>query len=44
MKLSIGVIAYNEQDYLPALLDDLRSQMYPHELIEIVLVDSMSTG
>lgn len=43
MKLSIGVIAYNEQDYLPALLDDLRSQMYPHELIEIVLVDSMST-
>lgn len=43
MKLSIGVIAYNEQDYLPALLDDIRNQTYPHELVEVVLIDSMST-
>lgn len=43
MKLSIAVIAYNEQDYLPALLEDIRGQTYPHELIEVVLIDSMST-
>mgnify|MGYP001026845870 CR=1 FL=1 len=43
MILSIGVIAYNEQKYLPALLEDIRRQTYPHENIEVVLIDSMSS-
>ena len=42
MILSIGIIARNEQDYLPALLNDIRQQTYPHDQIEIVLVDSDS--
>lgn len=42
MILSIGIIAYNEQDYLPALLNDIRQQTYPHDHIEIVLIDSNS--
>ncbi len=43
MKLTIAIIAYNEQDYLPKLLDDVLMQKYPHELIEVLLIDSMST-
>lgn len=42
-KVSIGVIALNEEAYLPRLLNDICAQEYPHELIEIVLVDSGST-
>lgn len=42
-KLSIGIIAYNEEAFLPNLLDDMKAQKYPHELIEIVLIDSCST-
>ena len=42
-KLSIGIIAYNEEAFLPSLLDDMKAQKYPHELIEIVLIDSCST-
>lgn len=42
-KLSIGIIAYNEEAFLPNLLDDMKAQKYPHELIEILLIDSLST-
>lgn len=42
-KLSIGIIAYNEEKYLPVLLDDIKKQQYPHEFMEIVLVDGNST-
>lgn len=42
-KLSIGIIAYNEEEFLPNLLDDMKAQKYPHELIEILLIDSCST-
>ncbi len=42
MNVSIGVVAYNEEKYLPGLLDDILSQTYPHHLIEILLIDSMS--
>lgn len=42
-KLSIGIIAYNEEFFLPNLLADIRSQKYPHELIEVLLIDSGST-
>lgn len=42
-KLSIGIVAYNEEVFLPNLLDNMKAQKYPHELIEIVLIDSCST-
>lgn len=42
-KLSIGIIAYNEEAFLPSLLDDMKAQKYPHELMEILLIDSCST-
>ena len=41
--VTFGVIAYNEQRYLPALLDDLLQQTYAKELIDVVLVDGNST-
>ena len=42
-KLSIGIVAYNEEKFLPNLLKDMQKQKYPHELIELILIDSMST-
>ena|GEM_PF-15444 len=39
-KVSLVVVAYNEQDYLPGLIEDIYAQDYPHELIEVILVDS----
>lgn len=41
--LSIGIIAYNEEKYLPNLLEDMKAQKYPHSQIEILLIDSCST-
>lgn len=43
MIVSIGTLAYNEENTLPLLLDDLRKLDYPHDKIEILLVNSMST-
>ncbi|MBI9014040.1 MAG: glycosyltransferase family 2 protein [Clostridiales bacterium] len=43
MIVSICVVAYNEQDYLNDLLMCICQQTYPHEFIEVVLIDSMST-
>ena len=42
-KLSICIIAYNEEQYLPRLLEDIRHSEYPHEYTEVVLIDGMST-
>ena len=42
-KLSICVVALNEEAFLPNLLQNIRDQQYPHELTEIVLVDSGSS-
>ena len=42
LKLSLCVVALNEEEFLPSLLEDLRKQEYPHGLTEIVLVDSGS--
>lgn len=42
MKVSVCVVAYNEENMLPALLADIERQTYPHEKMEIVLVDSCS--
>ncbi len=43
MTVSIGVIAYNEEDFLKNVLNDIEMQDYSHELTEIILVDSCST-
>lgn len=37
------MIAYNEEDAVDGLFRDIALQDYPHELIEVVFVDSMST-
>ena len=42
LKLSICIIAYNEENFLPRLLEDIKSQEYPHEYTEVVLIDGMS--
>lgn len=41
--VSVGVIAFNEEGVIEGLLDDLKAQDYPHERIEVILVDSAST-
>lgn len=41
--VSVGIIARNEQHSLGDLLADLAVQDFPHERIEILLVDSAST-
>lgn len=43
MTVSFCVIAYNEANALPSLFQDIRNQDYPHDRMEIVLVDAMST-
>ena len=43
MTVSLCVVAYNEEKFLPSLLRDLCEQTYPHELTEIVLIDGMSS-
>lgn len=41
--VSFCVIAYNEEKNLKSLFSDIRNQDYPHEKMEIIFVDSMST-
>lgn len=41
--VTFGVIAYNEQKYLPDLLADLLAQSYTKKLIEVILVDGKSS-
>ncbi len=43
MKVSIGVVALNEEKTLPSLFKDFELQTYPHSEIEIILVDGIST-
>lgn len=40
--VTFGIIAYNEQRYLPDLLDDLLKQTYDKKLIEVIFVDGES--
>lgn len=42
MLVSFAIVAYNEASTLSKALDDLKKQDYPHEHIEVLLVDSMS--
>ena len=41
--VSLCIIAYNEQACMDSLLHEVRAQDYPHELMEIILVDGLST-
>lgn len=41
--VSFGVIAYNEQNALPDLLEDLLNQTFPKDRIEVILVDGDSS-
>lgn len=43
MLISLCMIAYNEQDAVEGLFRDISLQDYPHDQIEVVFVDSMST-
>lgn len=40
--VSVGVVAYNEARVIDGVLNDLKSQMFQHERIEILLIDSAS--
>lgn len=42
MKVSFAIVARNEEKSLSRILEDLTYQDYPHENIEVLLVDSMS--
>lgn len=42
MIVSLGIIALNEEKYLPAVLDDILKQLYPLFQIDLILIDSMS--
>lgn len=42
MIISFVVVAYNAEKTLSVLLNDLSKQDYPHEMIEVLLIDSMS--
>ena len=47
MKVSIGVVALNEEKTLPSLFEDFKLQTYPHDKIEIILIipsDSILIG
>lgn len=43
MRVSLCTIARNEEDALQGLLRDFRDQNYPHNKIEVIMIDSGST-
>ena len=43
MLVSIIISAFNEEKYLPGLIEDIEKQTYPHNLIEIIFINAMST-
>ena len=43
MTVSLCVIAYNEEEHISGLLEDIAGQTYPHNLVELVFVDNGST-
>ena len=42
MIISVCVVAYNEEKVLPGILENIKQQNYPHEKMEILLIDSKS--
>lgn len=43
MTVSLCVVAYNEGETLNSLFNDIKNQDYPHDKMEIVLIDSASS-
>ncbi len=43
MTVSFCVIAYNEEKAILSLFSDIRNQDYPHDKMEVILVNAMST-
>ena len=43
MRVSLCTIAYNEESVLNGLFRDFAQQSYPHDKIEIIMVDNAST-
>lgn len=43
MTVAVCVVAYNEENAIDNLIEDIIAQDYPHTSMEIVLVDSVST-
>ena len=43
MLITIGIVALNEEEYLPLLLKDIQNQDYCHNQIEIIIADGGST-
>lgn len=43
MLVSVCIIAHNEEAFLPHLFAQLKEQSYPHNQIELVFVDNLST-
>ncbi len=43
MTISLGIIAFNEEQYLPAILDDVLAQTFPLLQVDFILIDSLST-
>lgn len=41
--ISVGVVAYNEEDFIPLLLNDMLDQTFPKSQTELLLINSMST-
>lgn len=43
MLVSIVISAFNEEKYLPALFQRIEEQTYPHDQMELMLINAMST-
>lgn len=43
MTVSVCIIAYNEEDVIDSILEDIVSQTYDHDKMEVVLVNNAST-
>ncbi len=43
MIASVAIVAFNEENYIYGILDDILKQDYPQKKIELILVDSLST-
>ncbi len=41
--MSVGIVAYNEEDFIPSLLSDILAQDFPKKQIELLFINSMST-
>ena len=43
MIASVAIVAFNEENYIYGILDDILKQDYPQKKIELILIDSLST-